>query len=62
MLEAYGEGSLPLKLGASDRAFELAVLKFLETARDEAAAAAKPKAKSRRKVEAAAEAVRAAAP
>jgi DNA topoisomerase-1 len=39
VMEAYAEGALPLKPGASERAFELAVLRFLETARDKAAAA-----------------------
>jgi DNA topoisomerase-1 len=32
VLEAYEQGDLPLKPGASDRAFELSVLRFLETA------------------------------
>jgi DNA topoisomerase I len=36
VLEAYAAGTLPLKPTASDRAFELSVLRFLETARDEA--------------------------
>jgi DNA topoisomerase-1 len=35
VLESYETGALPLKPGASDRAFELAVLRFLEAARDE---------------------------
>ncbi|MCR5880896.1 DNA topoisomerase IB [Phenylobacterium sp. J367] len=35
VLEAYESGALPLKGGGDSRAFELAVLKFLETARDE---------------------------
>jgi len=35
VLEAYAEGGLPLKAGGDDRAFELAVLRFLEAARDE---------------------------
>ena len=33
ILEAYEAGALSLKASASDRAFELAVLKFLERAR-----------------------------
>ena len=37
VLEAYEAGELALKAGASDRAFELAVLRFLEEARDKAA-------------------------
>nr|MEA2797466.1 topoisomerase [Phenylobacterium sp.] len=37
VLEAYEAGKLALKAPKSDRAFELAVLKFLETARDKAA-------------------------
>ncbi len=37
VLEAYEAGELSLKAVKSDRAFELAVLKFLETARDKAA-------------------------
>jgi DNA topoisomerase-1 len=37
VLEAYEAGKLALKPPKSDRAFELAVLKFLETARDKAA-------------------------
>ncbi|MFC3077296.1 DNA topoisomerase IB [Phenylobacterium terrae] len=45
VLEAYSEGSLPLKPAASERAFELAVLRFLETARDEASEAGKPRPK-----------------
>jgi DNA topoisomerase I len=32
--EAYEAGVLPLKPGKSERAFELAVLKFLEKVRD----------------------------
>jgi DNA topoisomerase-1 len=36
VLEAYEAGKLALKPPKSDRAFELAVLKFLETARDKA--------------------------
>jgi DNA topoisomerase-1 len=39
VMEAYAQGALPLKPGASERAFELAVLRFLETARDKAAKA-----------------------
>jgi DNA topoisomerase-1 len=38
VLEAYEAGELPLKPGTSDRAFELAVLKFLERVRDKAPA------------------------
>ena len=34
VLEAYGEGELDLKPGQEDRAFELAVLRFLEATRD----------------------------
>jgi DNA topoisomerase-1 len=34
ILEAYAEGRLDLKPGREDRAFELAVLRFLEAARD----------------------------
>ncbi|HEY8572355.1 DNA topoisomerase IB [Phenylobacterium sp.] len=34
VLQTYEEGALPLKPGASDRAFELAVIRFLEEARD----------------------------
>jgi DNA topoisomerase-1 len=37
VLEAYAETTLPLKVGKSPRAFELSVLRFLETARDQAA-------------------------
>ena len=37
VLEAYEAGKLALKPPKSDRSFELAVLKFLETARDKAA-------------------------
>jgi len=40
VLEAYAEGQLPFKDAASDRAFELAVLRFLEAAKDVAAKAA----------------------
>jgi DNA topoisomerase-1 len=36
VLDAYQEGSLPLTVGRSERAFELAVLRFLEAARQEA--------------------------
>jgi DNA topoisomerase-1 len=32
VLEAYQQGALPLKPGRSARAFELAVIRFLETA------------------------------
>lgn len=38
VLEAYQDGALPLKAATSERAFELAVVRFLEAARDEAAA------------------------
>ncbi|WP_372785486.1 DNA topoisomerase IB [Phenylobacterium sp.] len=41
VLEAYEAGALPLKPTANDRAFELAVLKFLEAARDKPAKARK---------------------
>ena len=34
VLDAYAEGRLDLKAGSEDRAFELAVLRFLEAARD----------------------------
>jgi DNA topoisomerase-1 len=34
VLEAYSAGALSLKAGKDDRAFELAVLRFLEAARD----------------------------
>jgi DNA topoisomerase-1 len=37
VVEGYEAGALPLKSGKSVRGFELAVLKFLETARDRAA-------------------------
>ncbi len=40
ILQAYADGELNLKASASDRAFELAVLRFLETARRQAAKAA----------------------
>lgn len=40
VLEAYERGSLPLKDTASPRAFELSVIRFLETARDSHRAAA----------------------
>ena len=36
VLDAYQEGSLALNVGRSERAFELAVLRFLEAAREEA--------------------------
>jgi DNA topoisomerase-1 len=36
LLQAYADGRLDLKAGADHRAFELAVLRFLETARDAA--------------------------
>lgn len=39
VLEAYQDGALPLKPAASERAFELAVIRFLETAREGAAEA-----------------------
>jgi DNA topoisomerase-1 len=35
VLEAYQQGALPLKPASDERKFELAVLRFLETARDE---------------------------
>jgi len=41
VLDAYAEGRLELKTGGEDRAFELAVLRFLEAARDRDAAEAK---------------------
>jgi DNA topoisomerase-1 len=37
VVEAYEKGDLPLKPGGDSRAFELAVLRFLESVRDEAA-------------------------
>ena len=40
VLEAYERGTLPLKDRASPRAFELSVIRFLETARDSSRAAA----------------------
>jgi DNA topoisomerase-1 len=40
VLEAYAEGALNLKLAKDERAFELAVLKFLQAARDRDAAGA----------------------
>ena len=40
VLDAYAEGRLELKAGGEDRAFELAVLRFLEAARDRDAAKA----------------------
>lgn len=49
VLEAYAEGKLPLKQAASERAFELAVLRFLETVRDEAAKEAAKTARQTRK-------------
>ena len=36
VIEAYSAGTLPLKQGRSERAFELAVLRFLEQVREEA--------------------------
>jgi DNA topoisomerase-1 len=45
VLEAYQDGALPLKPAASERAFELAVIRFLETARDEAAEAGRRRPK-----------------
>lgn len=45
ILDAYAEGQLDLKLGGEDRAFELAVLRFLEAARDGDDGAAKAAAK-----------------
>ncbi len=44
VLDAYQAGALNLKPGSSDRAFELAALRFLETARDKAAKQATRKA------------------
>jgi len=35
VLEAYAEGRLPLKPGGSARAFELSMLRFLESAHDQ---------------------------
>jgi DNA topoisomerase-1 len=46
VLEAYGGGALPFKPGASDRAFELAVIRFLEAARDGGPKAKKAAAKA----------------
>jgi DNA topoisomerase-1 len=46
VLEAYAEGKLPLKQAASERAFELSVLRFLETVRDEAAKVAEATARA----------------
>jgi DNA topoisomerase-1 len=43
VLDAYAEGRLDLKAGSEDRAFELAVLRFLETARDEVKATRPPR-------------------
>jgi DNA topoisomerase-1 len=40
VLKAYEDGALPFKDAAEGRAFELAVLRFLEKARDAAQAAA----------------------
>jgi DNA topoisomerase-1 len=48
VLEAYAEGALPLKVSRSPRAFELSVLRFLETARDQATRSAKKSANRRR--------------
>ncbi|MDB5466183.1 MAG: topoisomerase [Phenylobacterium sp.] len=45
VLESYAEGALPLKPGKSERAFELAVLRFLEAARDKSEAAVKAAAR-----------------
>lgn len=45
VLESYAEGALPLKPGKSERAFELAVLRFLEAARDKSEAAVKSAAR-----------------
>jgi DNA topoisomerase-1 len=39
VMEAYARGALPLKPTADTRAFELQVIRFLETARDAAATA-----------------------
>ncbi len=41
VIEAYESGALPLKAGQDGRAFELSVLRFLETVRDQAQAAAR---------------------
>lgn len=46
MLDAYSEGRLDIKAGKEDRAFELAVLRFLEAARDRDAANAEGAAKA----------------
>jgi DNA topoisomerase I len=46
VLEAYAEGGLDIKPGAEDRTFELAVLRFLESARDRDAAKAKAAART----------------
>jgi DNA topoisomerase-1 len=43
VLQAYEAGELPLKASGDDRAFELAVLKFLEQVRDQAARKARRK-------------------
>jgi DNA topoisomerase-1 len=48
VLEAYAEGALPLKVGSSPRAFELSVLRFLETARDQATKSSRKSAHRRR--------------
>lgn len=42
VVEAYAEGALDLKAGGDGRAFELAVLRFLESARDAQAKKTKP--------------------
>jgi DNA topoisomerase-1 len=47
VLEAYETGALPFKAADDGRAFELAVLRFLETVRDEAERASSPPAKRR---------------
>jgi DNA topoisomerase-1 len=46
VLDAYGKGGLNLKPGQEDRAFELAVLRFLEAAREGDSAAASKAAKA----------------
>jgi DNA topoisomerase I len=44
VLEAYAEGALPFRPASTDRAFELAVVRFLEDARDEVKKPAKRRA------------------
>jgi DNA topoisomerase-1 len=46
VLTAYADGLLPFKGPAEGRVFELAVLRFLEEARDEAAEQAEPRARA----------------